>query len=70
MCHVKYFINHREPDAILMAEQLREAHIDFSSMPTSGPLTLWVDGSVSYGPTAVKLAVKRLLETERVEQPV
>ncbi|MFW6107013.1 MAG: hypothetical protein ACOC8H_02530 [bacterium] len=62
MCRVKYFINAREPGAVLCADQMREAKIDFSSMPTSGPMTLWVDGRASYGPTAVRYAVQRLVE--------
>lgn len=62
MCRVKYFINVREPEATSLADQMREARIDFSSMPTSGPMTLWVDGRASYGPTAVRYAVHRLVE--------
>lgn len=62
MCKVKYFVNRREPDANALAEQLRSAGIEFSSVPTSGPMTLWVDGIASYGPTAVKYAVGKLVE--------
>lgn len=63
MCRVKYFINSREPGATELAEQMREAGIDFSSLPTSGPMTLWIDGRASYGPTAVKYAVDKLVES-------
>lgn len=62
MCEVKYFINVREPEAALLAQQMREAEIDFSSLPTSGPMTLWVNGRASYGPTAVRYAVHKLVE--------
>lgn len=61
MCRVKYFINHYEPGAIDLAEQMRGAGIDFSSLATSGTLVLWIDGHVHYGPTAVKFAVEKLI---------
>ena len=67
MCRVKYFINGREPGAVDLAQQMREAGIDFSSLPTSGPMTLWVDGRASYGPTAVKYAVHKLVESAGVQ---
>jgi hypothetical protein len=60
MSRVKYFINSREPGATDLAEQMRQAGIDFSSLPTSGPLVLWIDGRACYGVTAVKYAVDRL----------
>lgn len=62
MSIVKYFINRREPDAAQLAQQMREADIDFSSVPTSGPIAIWVNGKASYGPTAVKYIVRRLVE--------
>lgn len=62
MCRIKYFINRREPDAMALAQRMRESGIEFSSMPTSGPLMLWVDGRTSYGPTAVKYAIHQLVE--------
>lgn len=40
MSQVKYFINSREPGANDLAEQMRHAGIDFSSIPTSGPAVL------------------------------
>ncbi len=63
MCRVKYFINSREPGATDLAEQMRQAGIVFSSLPTSGPMTWWIDGRACYGPTAVKYAVHRLVES-------
>jgi len=65
MCRVKYFINSREPGATDLAEQMRQAGIDFSSLSTSGPMTLWIDGRACYGATAVKYAVHRLVESAR-----
>ena len=67
MCEVKYFINRREPEAQGLADQMRQAGIDFSSLPTSGPLTLRIDGCPSYGPTAVKYAVHKLVEISRTQ---
>ena len=64
MCRVKYFINSREPEAVVLANRMREAAIDFCSLPTSGCMTLLVDGHASYGPTAVRYAVHRLVESE------
>ena len=63
MSRVKYFINSRDPDATDMAEQMRQAGIDFSSIPTFGPLVLWIDGHAHYGVTAVKYAVHQLIES-------
>ncbi len=65
MCEVKYFINRREPEAQDLADQMRQAGIEFSSLPTSGPLTLRIDGRPSYGPTAVRYAVHKLVEISR-----
>lgn len=62
MSRVKYFINRREPGATDLAEQMRQAGIDFSSLSTYGPLVLWIDGHAHYGLTAVKHAVYQLLE--------
>ena len=62
MCQVKYFINVREPGAVVFADMMREANIDFSSMPTSGPTTLWVGDNANYGPTAVRYDVNWLIE--------
>ncbi len=67
MCEVKYFINRREPEAQALADQMRQAGIDFSSVPTSGPLTLRIDGRPSYGPIAVKYAVHKLVEISRTQ---
>ncbi len=70
MCRVKYFINRREPDAVALADQMRLAGIDFSSLPTSGPMMLWIDGRASYGPTAVRYAVRKLVEAvEAAKKP-
>ena len=62
MSRVKYFINSREPGATDLAEQMRQAGIDFSSLSTSGPMTLWINGHVFYGRTAVKYAVHQLIK--------
>ncbi len=62
MSKVKYFINSREPGATDLANQMRQAGIDFSSLPTSGPLVLWIDGHACYGVTAVKYAVHQLIK--------
>jgi hypothetical protein len=62
MSDVKYFVNRREPEAAQLAQQMRDAGIVFSIMPTSGPLTIWVNGKAYQGPTAVKLTVQRLVE--------
>ena len=65
MCRVKYFVNTEEPEAVSLAEQLRSAGIDFACVPTSGPLTLWIDGRALYGATAVRDAVKALVRPRR-----
>lgn len=70
MCRVKYFINSREPGAVALAEQMRQASIDFSSLATSGPVALWIDGRASYGPTAVKYAVEKLMQSKKARQPI
>ena len=63
MREVTYLVNRREPDAAPLADQMRTAGVDFCSVPTSGPLTLWVDGRASYGPMAVRRAVRLLIRT-------
>lgn len=67
MSEVKYFINRREPEAQDLADQMRQAGIDFSSLPTSGPLTLRINGRPSYGPTAVKHAIQKLVEISNTQ---
>ncbi len=68
MCRIKYFINRRDPEALCLADQMRDADIDFSCIPTSGPSTLWVDGRTSCGSTEVRFTVGRLLEvTNEIE---
>lgn len=59
---IKYWINRCEPEAQKLADQMRKAGIDFSSAPTSGPLTLRIDGSPHYGPMAIKYAVDKIVE--------
>ena len=61
MCRVKYFINEREPQAVGFAERMTEAGIDFSSLPTFGPLTLSIGGDTAYGLTEVQQAVHVLI---------
>jgi len=63
-CRIKFFINRREDGMLELAEQMREVGIDFSTIPTSGPSVLWIDGRAMYGPTAVKYAVKYLIKLE------
>ncbi len=58
MCRITYFVNERERDAAPLAEAMREAGLDFSSIPTSGPLTLWIDGYVLYGASAIRDALR------------
>lgn len=65
MHRVKYFINSREPGANDLAEQMRQAGIDFSSIATSGPVVLWIDGRACYGVTAVRYAIQRLIESTK-----
>ena len=64
MSTVKFFINQREPDAVQLANQMRNVGINFTSLPTSGPATIWIDGHANYGMTAVKFAIHRLIESE------
>jgi len=59
---IKFFINHREPGMVDLAEKMRQLKIDFSSLATSGPSVLWLDGRAQYGITAVKHAVHKLIE--------
>ncbi len=63
MARVKYFVNRHEPDAKKISDKLRAANIDFSCIPTSGPMMLTVDGITSYGPTDVTYAVSKLVES-------
>ena len=35
MARVKYYINNQEPDAVSIADALREAGIDFDGIPTA-----------------------------------
>ena len=58
MCRITYFVNERERDAVPLAEAMRQAGLDFSSIPTSGPLTLSIDGYVLYGASAIRDALK------------
>lgn len=67
MSRVKYFINSHEPGATDLAEQMRQVGIDFSSLSTFGPSTLWIDGRACYGATAVKYAIRQLIEREDYE---
>jgi hypothetical protein len=62
MCRIKYWINRREPEATSFAKRMREAGIDFSSIPTSGPVTLYIDGRSHYGINAVRYAVGQLIK--------
>jgi len=57
VCHVKYLVNKREPEALEFATRLAAAGIDYSTLPTSGPTTLVVDGIASYGQDAIRYAV-------------
>jgi len=63
MARVKYYVNHHEPDADSITNDLQEAGIDFDGISTSGPMMLTVDGITSYGPTDVKYAVNKLVES-------
>lgn len=63
-CRIKFWINRRQEGMPELAEQMREVSIDFSTIPTSGPSVLWIDGRAVYGPTAVKYAVKYLIRLE------
>ena len=63
MARVKYYINNQEPDAVSIADALREAGIDFDGIPTSGPMMLVIDDVVYYGPTDVNSAVRELVES-------
>lgn len=67
MSEIKYFINRREPGSQDLADRLRNAGIEFTSLPTSGPLTLRIDGCPSYGPIAVAYAVNKLIEIKERE---
>lgn len=63
--HVKYLLNDREPGASQFAQRMREAGVCFTTLPTSGPLTIVVDGFASYGPEGVKHVADRLIASER-----
>ena len=65
MSRIKYFINHREPNVIQLADQLRLANIDFASIPTSGCSTIWVDGRAGYGISAVEYAISQLVKNPK-----
>ncbi len=67
MNRIKYWINRREPEAPLLAEQMREAGIDFNGIPTSGPITLFIDGHAHYGIMAVRYAVYQLLKLKSLD---
>lgn len=62
MSKIKFFINERESGMTVLAEQMREVGIDFSSIPTFGPPILWVNDQANYGSTAVCRAVQNLIE--------
>ena len=62
---IKFFINHCEPGVVDLAEKMRKLKIDFSSIATSGPSVLWLDGQACYGITAVKHAIQKLIEDEK-----
>jgi len=64
--HVKYLLNDREPGAIEMANRMRDAGVRFTTLPTSGPVTIIIDGFASYGPDGVKHVAERLIASERV----
>ncbi len=68
MTEIKYFINRREPEGQDLADQMRQAGIDFASLPTSGPLILRINGSPIYGPVAIQFAVHRLIESMRKDR--
>lgn len=63
--HVKYLLNDREPGAIEIADEMRAAGVQFRTLPTSGPVTIIVDGFASYGPEGVKHVADRLITSER-----
>ncbi len=62
MCRVKLFVNGLEPAEQEFVDKMDEAHIYFRSVPTSGPVTVWVDGYASHGPTAVRDTIQHLLD--------
>lgn len=62
MSRIKYFINHYEPGARDLAEQMRLANIDFASIPTSGCSTIWLDGRAAYGMTFVRYTILAILK--------
>jgi hypothetical protein len=57
---VKFFVNDDDLHAEAFVRQLAEADVQFSVVPTSGPLTICVDGAASFGPTAVQRAIRLL----------
>ena len=63
--HVKYLLNDREPGATELAHEMRKAGVRLTTLPTSGPLTIIVDGFASYGPEGVQHVADRLIAIER-----
>jgi len=61
MCQVKYLFGGTDPEEIELARQMQDAGVDFVCAPTSGPVTIWVDGAVEYGPTAVRGVIRDLI---------
>ncbi len=64
--NIKYYMNKNEPEAVEWAEKMRLARINFSSVPTSGSLTLWIDGIAFHGPTNVYAAIEKLIEKRKL----
>lgn len=60
MSRIQYWINRHEEGANDLAEQMRQAEIDFSGRDSSGVSTLDVDGSRTYGVPRIREVVMRL----------
>ena len=65
MCQVKYLFGGTDPEEVELAREMQDAGIDFVCAPTSGPVTIWVNGAVEYGPTAVREVIRGLVVRAR-----
>jgi hypothetical protein len=62
MSDVKLFLTERDPEESALVSKVSQSGVDYSVVPTSGPVSIWVEGSAYVGSTAVRAAVSRLLE--------
>ncbi len=65
MGRIKLFLNFRQPESLDLQGHLQGAGVQFYSLPTSGPTTIWVDGRASHGLAATRRVVNALLAERR-----